>query len=474
VSWPLPASVMVGVPADKTPMQVLDQALAAVRRGSALVVSFLVCAIFAPWVALLGPVRKVLLAIVVLDIPFQLETNFQHRDAVAEFGGLGGFNVSMTTAALAALYAAGLMDCLARRSRPVLPSLSLILPLATYLLFVALSIITAYDHGLYLRALFLLVQMFLLYLYLVWSIRTRDDVRDIVMLLICGLLIESLIMIGLSRSGEGFELAGMTFRVDASADALQPARVGGTVGSPNNAAAYLSMLLAPAVGVLLTNLGRVCKMLAALGVSVGWLALILTQSRGGWIAAGLSIVIFSLAQRRRVRLPLAAPFLLGVCVTALSLTAHQTITQRLTADDQGSAYVRLPLMLTALEIIGDHPMLGIGANNYTAALERYQSTFTGDWLYTVHNQYLLIWAETGIGGLVAFLSFLIVTLRRGWAQWKRADRLLSPIALGFTAALIGHMAHMHVDLFSGRPQVQLLCVVAALVGAMGHRTISDS
>lgn len=460
----MPASVPVGAPTAKAPLQV-EHAIAALRRGCTFGVSCLVCAIFAPWLLLLGPVRKVLLAIVVLDIPFQLETNFYHRDAAAEFGGLGGFNVSATTAALAALYAAGLIDCLARRNRPVLPSLSAVLPFGAYLLFAALSVVSAYDTGLYWRGLFLLVQMFLLYVYLLWSIRTRDDVRAMVMLLIAGLVVESLVMIGLSRATQGFQLAGMTFRVDIPLDGLPP-RIGGTVGSPNNAAAFLSLLLAPAVGVLLTNAGRIFKTLAILGVSVGWLALILTQSRGGWIAAALSIAILYFAHRRRGRVPLAAPFLLGVCVTALSLTAYQTIAERLTADDHGSAYVRVPLMMTALEIIGDHPILGVGANNYTAALERYRPTFTGDWLYTVHNQYLLIWAETGIGGLVAFVSFLIVTLRRGWQQWKRADAFLSPIALGFTAALIGHMVHMNVDLFNGRPQIQLLCVVAALVAAM--------
>ena len=101
------------------------------------------------------------------------------------------------------------------------------------------------------------------------------------------------------------------------------------------------------------------------------------------------------------------------------------------------------------------PILGIGVNNYVAALPRYEATFAGDWLYTVHNKYLLVWAEAGIGGLVAFLWFLAATVRRGRSLWKERDPLLSPLALGLTAAFVGQMMHMAVDIFSSRSQVGL-------------------
>ena len=61
-----------------------------------------------------------------------------------------------------------------------------------------------------------------------------------------------------------------------------------------------------------------------------------------------------------------------------------------------------------------------------------------------------------------------MTIRRGWQCWKLQDRFLSPLALGFTAAIIGHMIHMYVDLFNGRPQVQLLWLIAGLVDALGR------
>jgi hypothetical protein len=44
--------------------------------------------------------------------------------------------------------------------------------------------------------------------------------------------------------------------------------------------------------------------------------------------------------------------------------------------------------------------------------------------------------------------------------------LLAPLALGFTAGLIGQTVHMNADIFQSRPQVQLLWLVAALLVAM--------
>ncbi len=131
-------------------------------------------------------------------------------------------------------------------------------------------------------------------------------------------------------------------------------------------------------------------------------------------------------------------------------------------------------MQLALHMIRDNLVLGVGANNFAIMIDRYaNSEFSGEWLFTVHNQFLLEWAETGIVGLVAFLWLLLATLHRGWLGWRLNDRFLSPLALGFTAAILGHVAHMFVDLFNQRWQVQLLWLVAGLITAihmMGENT----
>jgi O-antigen ligase len=146
---------------------------------------------------------------------------------------------------------------------------------------------------------------------------------------------------------------------------------------------------------------------------------------------------------------------------------QDSILARLSADDRGAAYSRIPLMQMAYNIIRDHPVFGVGSNNYAAVLKDYVTPeFSGDFIYTVHNKYLIVWSETGLAGLAAFVSFLLMTVRRGWQGWQIKDRLLSSLAMGFTAGVIGQMIHMFVDLFKSRPQVQLLWFVAAVIVAI--------
>jgi O-antigen ligase len=58
--------------------------------------------------------------------------------------------------------------------------------------------------------------------------------------------------------------------------------------------------------------------------------------------------------------------------------------------DRGSAESRIPLMNLALRIIEDHPVLGLGANNFTVVMDQYLSAeFRRGFLFAVHNKYLL-------------------------------------------------------------------------------------
>ena len=153
-------------------------------------------------IALAGSARKSFLAIVLLDIPLQIDQNFAYRDAAAELGARGGFNVSLTTFALVGLYSAWFIERLMHRHRPVrLPS-GLILSLGPYVAVAALSVVVARDVGLYARGLVLLLQMFLVYVYLIGTVRTRDDVRFVVGWLFAAMLDRFFLRrIGMSRHG---------------------------------------------------------------------------------------------------------------------------------------------------------------------------------------------------------------------------------------------------------------------------------
>ena len=109
---------------------------------------------------------------------------------------------------------------------------------------------------------------------------------------------------------------------------------------------------------------------------------------------------------------------------------------------------------------------GVGASNFAVVLDQYALTEfigKGDFRTIVHNKYLLVWAETGILGLSAFLCFLGATIRKGWQCWRLQDGFVSMAALGLTVGILVHMLHMFVDIFNHRPNVQLIWTTAALI-----------
>ncbi len=56
----------------------------------------------------------------------------------------------------------------------------------------------------------------------------------------------------------------------------------------------------------------------------------------------------------------------------------------------------------------DHPLTGVGLNNFTVSMEKYgYVTATTRFLQPVHNLYLLILSETGLIGVFAFLYLLL-------------------------------------------------------------------
>jgi O-antigen ligase len=426
-------------------------------------------AILSPFLALSSAsLERVLFAVVILDIPIQLGTSLFLREREANLGAVKGLSLSATTLALAGLYVAWFLRALANKSSADRRPLHFNLPLLFYLAISVISMIIAQDPFLASFEVFLLLEACLVYFYVANTVRTREDVLFVVFMLLGGCVLESLIIILMQFTvtpSTAWDFPIHIFAEFAGSSGLM--RIGGTIGVPNVAGAYLSVVLASAVGLLFTNIGRTYRWLAMLVLGFGGVALIFTFSRGGWIALVLATLIICFSVWSRRGLSLKVPIIVLVIGTLLYLPFQGLISQRLFGDDKGSAQVRIPLMKVAYRMIEDNPVLGVGANNFTLAMGSYLTPeFRHGWQFAVHNKYLLVLAETGIGGLLAYLAFLLGTMRTGWRCWKLQDPLLSALALGFVAGIAGHMVHLTVDLFNVRPVQQLVWLVAGLLTAI--------
>lgn len=129
------------------------------------------------------------------------------------------------------------------------------------------------------------------------------------------------------------------------------------------------------------------------------MALILTFSRGALLALTIGLVLMALdrAPGRKYRI-----LLLGVAGSLVAWFAIAVPVGRRLFDFAGRSLAevsndRLFVWQEAIRTIQDHPWLGVGLGNYGAQLTEQP------W---AHNMILQVSVETGIVGLLAYLSFL--------------------------------------------------------------------
>ena len=417
---------------------------------------------------IVGDIRRLFMAALVFDVPFSIGHHFGYNLDAAQLGSLGGLDISITTLAVPALYAIWAGTSLARRGDGTRPWLRPAIPLALYVGFAMLSIRQASMPSLSVYEIFMLIQSVMIFIYIASTVRSREDVVFMLVIISSAVLFESMLMILTFVTKHDFAFAGISTRLDAAtAQANDVSRVGGTVGGPNAAAAFLDLLLAPILSLALAPVNRLYRMIAASAFIFGCIGLVLTLSRGGWIAVGVSCFVVVAYSWHRGWISAFGPTAIIVGLAVVLFVFRNELLVRFLHDNSGAASSRVPLMVLALHMIRDHPLWGVGANNFGINIAKYATPeFGADWLYTVHNKYLLIWAEDGIFALSAFIAFLLATVRSGVRCRQINDRVLASVAIGLTTGLLAQMFHMTVDILNGRQQVQLLVIVAGLIAAI--------
>lgn len=112
---------------------------------------------------------------------------------------------------------------------------------------------------------------------------------------------------------------------------------------------------------------------------------------------------------------------------------------------------RLSLYLAALEVIGRHPLSGVGPGNFLTAYprnEKYKvNTANPNYVLThVHNDFLEIWAEYGLLTFLAFTVFLVLFAQRWAKRFKTAEKTEEQaILLMIFCALNGYLFYSLLD-----------------------------
>lgn len=203
----------------------------------------------------------------------------------------------------------------------------------------------------------------------------------------------------------------------------------------------LLALLAALAGALAQGAaaGRARQALLA-ALLLGLAALVLTFARAAWLglgAAGLLLAVLALRASALRRRALALSWS-GVAALGGLTLLHPGVRERfLSAFDLQANADRLFIWSRALEIIRDHPLLGVGFGNYqricSAYYDRVDPAFPmRTW---AHNSPLSLLAETGPLGLLLAALVVAAAIRALWGRWREGW----PFAAGGLAALAGFL-----------------------------------
>jgi len=211
-------------------------------------------------------------------------------------------------------------------------------------------------------------------------------------------------------------------------------RLTSTLGNRNYVASYLALIFPIAFSFFLIESKKRNKIFYEVALLIIYTGIIICHTRAIWIALFFSLLLFGyllshykinkiLKDNKKWLIILFSFFLLITLIYSTdnplnrsSITAAERAIS--TFDMQGSSLrTRLLIWQSTLDMIKEKPLLGFGLGTFPLHYLNYQAEILQripDYLNFVgkageaHNEYLQIWAEMGIIGLLSFLLIFMI------------------------------------------------------------------
>lgn len=194
----------------------------------------------------------------------------------------------------------------------------------------------------------------------------------------------------------------------------------------------------------------ILRLTTALAFWLLLLALFLGQSRFAiaGVVVALAGVIFLLIPAGRWRtLALLGLALLIVAEVAVAKNIFSppepTAIAGVAGRDEMSIAGRFDIWRSALAIIHDYPLTGVGLNLFRAApvRARYPApAYDKTVLPHAHNEFLQVGADLGIPGMIVFIAWYAVIAYMLIQTWRQGDRSARVVAVATGAGLLAHAA----------------------------------
>ncbi|HVR42657.1 MAG TPA: O-antigen ligase family protein [Thermoanaerobaculia bacterium] len=205
------------------------------------------------------------------------------------------------------------------------------------------------------------------------------------------------------------------------------------MGTTAHVMTYSGILLPLCLMFIALALGRERRAWFALGAALTSLAIVLTFTRGAWLGWMTGLAVLFLMRRPRFLLYLAPILLLAITFSPLPLFARLVSSFDF---QQTSVLDRIRMTQAGVEMIRDHPLLGVGPSNVKEVYPLYRQPDAPRFrIPHLHNNPVQIWAERGLLPFVAWALLQIMFLRD--ALSRRGDPRARDWAEGGIAATCG-------------------------------------
>ena len=274
-------------------------------------------------------------------------------------------------------------------------------------------------------------------------------------------------------------------------------RASGPFVDPDHFAGFLAMIFplaiagtlfgSPIVSARWSNGYRIASGVASFVLTA---AILMSQSRAGWLGLALGVTLVMLLTSRREeggervmrsrRIALAgASCMLVLAMLFIGANGRGQVSVRVqnSLDAEAGLPDRVSAWASGLKIVEDFPAVGSGLRTWPELFTRYRARPWSDLYFSeAHNDYLQLIAETGIVGLALAAWFI---LRAGSFIYRRFAQLPGKI-VPVQAALVASIAIMCViEFFDFDLQIPAIAMLFAMVLGLAVRvswawTIEDN
>lgn len=222
------------------------------------------------------------------------------------------------------------------------------------------------------------------------------------------------------------------------------------------------------------------RLLASAAFLILSIALFLGQSRMaifGVLPAVGALIFLLIPQGKTRRVALAVLVLITAWQLVILSKIFEPEADELIQRDEDSVTSRVEVWESALNIIVDYPLTGVGLNQFRArpVRELYPAPSYGTKVLPhAHNEVLQVGSDMGIPGMIVFIGWHVVIARMLLLAWRRGDAFARAVAASTAAALAAHAFFGLADAIALWDRYAFLFWWMIGIGAAQHRLVADA